>query len=263
MKKIKMIFSDLDNTLLTNQKDISDYTLDIIERCRENNIKFIPATARPMRTLKRMGLLDMFPYDALLCFNGSRIYYNNKLIYHTGLSKENLDLFLPKLLENFSDCRISIEINDTVYVNHNIWEVDQNEKNYIITKDFKNLPNMICERIIVELKDLNDLVKLKAILPDYLYAHNIEGSKVCRVLDKSVSKANAIDYLCHQWNISKDEIVVFGDDFNDMEMFNYCTNKVAMSNAIDELKEIATDITLSNNEDGVAFWLDQNIIKKL
>ena len=55
-----------------------------------------------------------------------------------------------------------------------------------------------------------------------------------------------------------DRVVVFGDGENDMDMFQMADESYAMENAVEELKEIATDIIGSNNDDGVAKWLLQN-----
>ena len=76
------------------------------------------------------------------------------------------------------------------------------------------------------------------------------------VLPKGVNKANAIlqlkDYLhC-------DEVVCFGDGLNDMDMFKVCDRSYAVNNAIQSLKEVATDTIGDNLNDGVANWLLKN-----
>lgn len=259
MKPIKLIITDLDATLLNDQKNISDCTYQIIMKAREQGIKFVPATARALRVLKRMNMVDRIPHDLLACLNGAMIYdEHDRVIYHKGLSKADFDLFIDALLMQFADSRITIEMNEEVYANHNVWEVDPHEKNYVVC-DLKHLPNKMIERIVLDLKKEEDMQKLRDILPDYMYAHRIEGTLLCRILHKEVSKAHAIEYLCQLWNIDIDEVVVFGDDENDLEMFRLCPNAVAMENAIDELKALASSVTKSNNEDGVAYWIENNI----
>lgn len=56
------------------------------------------------------------------------------------------------------------------------------------------------------------------------------------------------------------DIVSFGDDLNDREMLQICGTGVAVSNAIQEVKEVADEVTLSNDEDGVAAWIERNIL---
>jgi hydroxymethylpyrimidine pyrophosphatase-like HAD family hydrolase len=63
--------------------------------------------------------------------------------------------------------------------------------------------------------------------------------------------------------LDTDDAVVFGDSVNDISMFEVCKTKVAVGNAVDELKAIATDVTKSYKEDGVAYWLNKNINNKI
>ncbi len=58
-------------------------------------------------------------------------------------------------------------------------------------------------------------------------------------------------------NIKKEESIAIGDDNNDLSMFEQVGYKVAMENAIDSVKQKADEITLSNDEDGVAIFLDK------
>jgi len=259
MQPIKMIVTDLDATLLNDEKNISNYTLETIKKARAKGVKFVPATARALRVLTRLNVTTLFPYDALITFNGSKTFINNQLVYEQGMSKDELDQVLPLLLKHYGDRRITIEMNETAYANHNIWEVDSHEKNYVIT-DFSDLPNILTTRIILDLPSIEDLPTIQSLLPNYMYAHCIEGTNLCRVLHKSVTKAKAIEYLCQLWNVLPSEIACFGDDSNDIQMFDFCGISVAVENAIEEVKEAATDHTTSNNDDGVAKWIYKNIL---
>lgn len=68
--------------------------------------------------------------------------------------------------------------------------------------------------------------------------------------------------IANEFNIDKSEIVAFGDDMNDKEMLVSMGSGVAMGNAIEEVKVIADYICDTNDNDGVAKWLDENIITK-
>jgi len=83
---------------------------------------------------------------------------------------------------------------------------------------------------------------------------NIYPSKptYLEIMPKTAAKPAAIDYLRHQLNIEKSEIIAIGDNYNDISMLEYAGVGIAMGNAPDEVKRIADDITLSNDEDGVA-----------
>ncbi|MEE1290781.1 MAG: HAD hydrolase family protein, partial [Spirochaetota bacterium] len=73
----------------------------------------------------------------------------------------------------------------------------------------------------------------------------------------TATKEHSIKVLSEKLNICLNEIISFGDDFNDMGMLKLCGKGIAMQNAIPQVKEIADEITLSNNEDGVARYLEK------
>ena len=76
-------------------------------------------------------------------------------------------------------------------------------------------------------------------------------------MPKCATKANAILKLKDLWECEK--IVSFGDAINDIPMFLISDECYAVENAVDELKAMATTIIPSNNEDGVAKWLSENV----
>ena len=69
------------------------------------------------------------------------------------------------------------------------------------------------------------------------------------------SKSNAIRQL--QSMLDCEKLIVFGDGKNDIDMFQMADERYAVANAHDDLKEYATEIILSNDEDGVARWLEE------
>lgn len=75
-----------------------------------------------------------------------------------------------------------------------------------------------------------------------------------------ITKEKAILAVCEACHTDVSEIVAFGDDYADIGMLKLCGIGVAMGNAIQEVKDIADAITLSNEEDGVAAYLEKWII---
>jgi len=76
----------------------------------------------------------------------------------------------------------------------------------------------------------------------------------------TATKEHSIKILSEKLNIKIEEIVAFGDDFNDIGMLKLCGTGVAMQNAIPQVKEIADVITKTNNDDGVAKYIEENIL---
>lgn len=80
-----------------------------------------------------------------------------------------------------------------------------------------------------------------------------------QIMNRSVSKASGVELLLHHFGISPSQTMVFGDDYNDMELFTMPVYKVAMFNAVKELQDLADHITDSNDNDGVAKVLERII----
>jgi len=259
MKNIRLIISDMDGTLLTSEKTLSPKTREVLARCQEKGIKIVPATARDLKVLSKFGLMENPKFDAIITTNGSRIYYEDEIIYQKGISTQQLNSFLPIILENFPGFKISVNINDTFYANFDLQEILPMEMDFIRT-DLSDLPEGLIERMIMDIQSQENYDKLKPLLPDFIYSHTIEGTFVLRILSKEISKAKAIKHLSQHLDIPLSQVVFFGDDANDIEAFTELPNKVAVANAIEELKEIASDITLSNDDDGVALWIEGNVL---
>ena len=66
--------------------------------------------------------------------------------------------------------------------------------------------------------------------------------------------------MCKNTNIRAEQIASFGDDFNDIGMLKLCGKGIAMQNAITEVKKIANDVCLSNENDGVAKWIESKLL---
>jgi HAD superfamily hydrolase (TIGR01484 family) len=84
-----------------------------------------------------------------------------------------------------------------------------------------------------------------------------DNGNLVQVSSPKASKESAVAALCKEMNVSLENVMVFGDDFNDIGLFNICGWPVAMGNAIDELKLGSREITETNNNDGVAMILER------
>ena len=80
------------------------------------------------------------------------------------------------------------------------------------------------------------------------------------IMSMKASKSDAIHMLKDHFHVKQEEIMAFGDNFNDIDMIRYAGLGVAMGNAADEVKEVADYITLSNEEDGVAAAIEKFVL---
>ena len=86
------------------------------------------------------------------------------------------------------------------------------------------------------------------------------GEQWLEIMPKDSTKASAIKRL--KKLLECNFVVAFGDGINDIEMFELADEAYAMENAVHELKSIATGVIDSNNDDGVAHWLEENVLLK-
>ena len=78
-------------------------------------------------------------------------------------------------------------------------------------------------------------------------------------MSKGIDKATSLDRLAKSLNIKQEEVMAFGDGYNDLSMIEYAGLGVAMENAVDGVKQRANMITKSNNEDGIAYGIISDI----
>lgn len=80
---------------------------------------------------------------------------------------------------------------------------------------------------------------------------------VIEIVKLGINKAIGLQKVSDYYQIPQRNIIAFGDEDNDFEMIEYAGKGVAMGNAIEELKTLAKDVTLSNEEDGIAVYLNE------
>ncbi len=249
---IKAIVTDLDRTLLHTDKTLSDYTVTTLNEYQQNGIKLIFATARPIRTVK--PFISKIKADSIAYHNGAVVYINNKEFCKSSINLDTTKNILMEILNKQPKALLSIEIDDIIYANFDL------PTNFMpaIKTDFTDLPNKLVDKIIVKISSIDILNEIAMFLPDNLY---IEATydNLGLIMNKEATKLNAIKSILKYWNIDLSEVVAFGDDFNDIKMIQECGIGVAVNNGIDEVKSVADYICDSNDNDGVAKWLKDNL----
>ncbi|WP_331715508.1 HAD-IIB family hydrolase [Tessaracoccus coleopterorum] len=83
------------------------------------------------------------------------------------------------------------------------------------------------------------------------------GAPFLEVAAGGVNKATGLEKLCGRLGIDRSEVIAFGDNNNDVEMLGWVGHGVAMGNALPEVAGLADEVTLSNDEDGVALVVER------
>jgi Cof subfamily protein (haloacid dehalogenase superfamily) len=253
-----MIVTDLDKTLLDNNGNISEYSKMILDKCMENNIIIVFATARPIRA-SRIFYTTVKP-NALICHNGAEVLIDDKIIYKCGIQPEMVKAVIDKSDEIFPEYNLAVEINDRIYTNFDpsiYWGKMEYE-------DIKNRPAEEADKVIIGINGTDEIIKIKEYLPGELYFEKSTGAfggSLGLIINREAVKWNGVKKLSEQYKIRIENIIAFGDNENDYEMIKNCGMGIAVENAIEEVKKEAKYVCKNNNEDGVARWIEKNILK--
>lgn len=240
MQKIKMIVTDLDHTILNDEKKIDKKTIKEFERMKEKGILTAVATARSSEMAGKY--ISIIKPDFVLSCDGAIVEDKERTINSKLLSKEQTNRIM-QLIRDGNIRKISVVTKNNEYNNFG--------GNSIPNYFKEGAAKIICE-VMTEEKFRDLLWKLK----DCAVARYRDELWV-RFANKNVSKKNALEFLAEYNHISLDNIMCFGDDMNDCEMIKECGIGVAVSNAVWDVKKIADVIVDNSNNDGVA-----NYIKK-
>lgn len=242
---IQMIVTDLDGTLLNDERNVSAYTFDVLNRCRETGIKVIFATARGCSAYEKVPLNRV---DGHVRDNGARAYADGTLCYKRLIQMEDIRDFIAKA--NFHGYNIVLKSNATHYAN--FYSADSRA----IYTDFAEL-DIEMEEFYLPVFSEAAFQYFKAHLPMGLNMH-LSRDNWLMVTHGEAVKHIAIAAVADYWGIPAENIVAFGDDSNDIAMLSYAGTGVAMGTAIDEVKKAANFVCRDNNNDGVAKWLEEN-----
>ena len=247
MTKPQAIILDLDGTLLRSDGSVSEYTLSILDRCKVCGVRIIVATARFW--FKAEKYLNIIQPDYAILADGTQIYRGDEMI--AGFP-----------MDNRQSCGIITELGAGDFVvstgksllcsRSGIYEPWRN------TFDFAS--------------GLSDPVyKIAAVLDSANEAREMADRYSCRLLtyrDENLygficcdtGKFRAVCALADMLGINLQDTIAFGDDENDYDMLKNCGTGVAVANGIDSIRDVADSVTYSNDDDGVAAYLEHTVL---
>lgn len=272
--KYKLIVLDMDGTLLNRNKEVTMENQIALKKAREKGIQVAIATGRVFSSARFYA--NMLGIDSpIIACNGALIKEakSNEIIYANPIDKVDL----LKSLEIFRRHQVYFHTYDenTIYVEslgfsssiYNDWNENQSEENKIPIKKLENSYLYFKDNAIETLKIMavdEDAEKMLQIKDELAEIYGIELNKSwynnLEVMNKGVSKGKAIEMLSKIYGIKREEIISFGDHFNDLSMKNHSGTFVAMGNAEEDVKKEAHYITSSNDESGVAKGIEKFVL---
>lgn len=275
MKNIKLCVFDLDGTLLNSQKKISNECIKAIKKLSENNIKFTIATGR-IDILARKYQREIFSDLPIISCNGSIIrdlsgktYYMKNLEFETV--KNIFDLFTSLNLDFLfytENLILSTKNNPRrkLLESYNNSATNQDKFNFeIMDNNIDKFSNLKFLKALAHIENREHLLKIKNILNEKFKDLSIVSSdlELLDLMPSGVTKGSSLSILCNILNINSNEVCVFGDNFNDLEMIKFAGVSIVPENGEEELKEICSYVTKSNDNDGVAYAINNIILKSV
>ena len=267
LRHTKILFTDLDGTLLNSQKQISDYTREVLNKWCQNGHKLVLCSGRAIDSIKHVkeSLQLNLPGMYLIGYNGGQIYDYDK---QETLSKVALTLEQTAyVIKEAAQAGIHIQ----TYSDTHIIAPKQNEE-LAYYKKVIHSPVIFCENIIdaleegpckclaIELTDFEKLENFRLSLLPWAEKEGISliysNPNYLEIFPSISGKGSALKTLCSFLDIHPYFSVAAGDAENDLSMIEAAGMGIAMSNGSDDIKMAATTITAYDNDhDGLAHTL--------
>ena len=261
----KIIFIDIDGTLRNDEKEITEKTKEAIYKAREKGIYVVICSGRPGKYVEDVSKKALASSYVIGC-NGGEIYdyKEEKTIYINAFENEEA-VALWHMAGRYDVQAIMISNGKRIVRKQTDDNTDipleEPIENFVI-----NNPITQCVFSSLELENIKYIKEEIDVMKDI----EIVNLSKCLVNDKlpkekpfflditckGTSKGNAIKKLCEYLKIDLKDSVAIGDSYNDITMFEAVGHSVAMGNAPEDIKKMVDEVTDTNNEDGVAKFIE-------
>ena len=267
---ICVIAVDIDGTLTNSRKEITPRTRYALLEAQAQGKRIIIASGRhpigvyPIARELRLDLNGGY----IMSFNGGKIIEcaTNRTIVAKLFPRE----YLPDIISVLKDSNITVITWDDkrIYADskrNDYTDVEQDvlKTEMVVVDDFVSAIKFDINKILLagEPDELDEYQKILAKRYDGLLDVYKSAPYFLELMPLGVSKGSMLPLLLDKLGVNRDELIAFGDEYNDMTMIGYAGMGVAMANGEPEVKKIANYICPSNDEDGVADTLQKFVLK--
>lgn len=266
LKNIKVLVFDIDGTLINSEYKITYKTFNAILNAKNKGLVIGISTGRDavaVNNLLKSWSLEK-TIDFIVGMGGSQIYFPQikKTISNNYLQGSTI----RKLIEDYLPLSVGISIP----VDGNLYVYKQDpvinwiaKKEGLIKYPFPNTfldtpkPKLM---LTFHSSETEEIIKMSQKLKSDEYISIFTDTHIYEYISPFVSKSNGVKLACHEFNFDLDDCVAFGDQDNDISMLKNCKIGVAMGNATAKTKDAADYITLDNDNDGIAEWINKYIL---
>jgi len=261
-KKLRLVATDLDGTLLRSDGTISAHTVEVLGTMSARGTHIVLVTGRPVRWLSKVYDQVPLPLPAV-CANGAVVYdpVNDEVLRADPLAPDLLADVCERLRSTVDDAVFAVEVDDGRRMYHEatypIWS-DADRRAIRPSGSLADLCAVPAVKLLVRSESRDSDALLTAVLSSVDGLVEVTHSTATGLVEVSavgVTKATGLAWLCERLGVVADDVLAFGDMPNDVPMLSWAGRAVVVANAHPAAKEVADDVTLSNDDDGVAEYL--------
>ena len=266
----KLIALDIDGTLTNSKKEITPRTRYALLEAQAQGKRLVLASGRhPIGVYPIARDLCMDSYGGyIMSFNGGKIIdcTTDRTIVTKLFPRE----YLPDIISVLQDSNITVitwddkrifandTVNDYTYVEKDVLKTEM-----VVVEDFVSKIKFDINKILLagEPDELDEYQKILSKRYDGLLEIYKSAPYFLELMPFGVSKGSMLPLLLDHLGINRDELMAFGDHYNDLTMIGYAGMGVAMGNGEAEVKKIANYVCPSNDDDGIADTLNKFVLK--
>ena len=260
---VKLIVTDMDGTLLNDQKEIDPSFWETFRELRNRGIHFAVASGRQFYTLQDQ-FEDIKNEIVIISDNGAYVADENGPISHTAFSKEDVKI-INSISAEIKDAWLVCSGLKSGYVMYDgevfLEKVRTYYKKLQIVKNVEEVDDEIIKMTYCDFANSteNSLQHFQDLRNDYNIV--IAGYYWLDITPKTASKGKALESLQKSLGITAEETMLFGDHYNDLSMMTKAKYSYAMKNAQPGIIDAANFITrLDNNENGVVETIREMVL---
>lgn len=256
----KAVFFDIDGTIFEpGTPGVSDVVIQAIHHTQSLGHACFVASGRPYTSLPDFIL--RIGFDGYICGNGTQVVLGSQMISQRCLNVEisrKMIHFIEQLNLQYIILTVSQSCvspsHDELFEYYRQYNIDLEAMLTEYSLD-QMLPQAIKIETMTHTKLERELIKEFAEALGFFVEIKKDG--YVELSDKTITKGTSLQTVCERIQIPLSDSIVLGDGMNDIDMFRTAGYRIAMGNAVDEIKQLADIITLDVSEDGAAFILNQ------
>ena len=259
----RLIATDLDGTLLRRDGSISARSAEVIERLTAAGTHVALVTGRPLRWLAQVYEQLGAPLPTVGS-NGAIVYdpTTDSVLRADPLPPDVLGQVCRRLRAEIPEITFAVEILDSREMRHEqayeIWS----DADPLVVKMIESPDDLYTEpavKLLARLKGTDSAdfaATVSGCLGGLAEATHSSNTGMVEISAAGVTKAAGLAWLCERLGVTAPEVLAFGDMPNDVPMLSWAGRAVAVGNAHPAVREVADEVTASNEEDGVASYLE-------